>query len=112
MTDLDFMLLLNYNNREEQMQKATQKIIRDIHNINSTDELREIANALHQHRTYMNAQATRKFVVGDKVEFEGRYGKTVQGIVRRIKIKNIIVEETSQFGGRWNVSASLLKKVA
>ena len=65
MTDLDFMLLLKYNNREEQMQKATQKIIRDIHNINSTDELREIANALHQHRTYMNAQATRKFVVGD-----------------------------------------------
>tara|TARA_A100001011_G_scaffold201561_1_gene209900 strand:- start:314 stop:499 length:186 start_codon:yes stop_codon:yes gene_type:complete len=61
----------------------------------------------------MNAQATRNFVVGDKVEFEGRYGKTVQGVVKRVKIKNIIVEETnSAFGGRWNVSASLLKKVA
>lgn len=61
----------------------------------------------------MNAQATRNFVVGDKVEFEGRYGKMVQGIVRKVKIKNIIVEETNKpYGGRWNVSASLLKKVA
>ena len=92
---------------------SVQTIIKNIRAIENTDELREIANALHQHRTYMNAQATRNFVVGDKVEFEGRYGKMVQGIVRKVKIKNIIVEEcNSKFGGRWNVSASLLKKVA
>ena len=92
---------------------SVQTIIKNIRAIENTDELREIANALHQHRTYMNAQATRNFVVGDKVEFEGRYGKMVQGIVRKVKIKNIIVEEcNSQFGGRWNVSSSLLKKVA
>ena len=92
---------------------ATDSIIDSILKITDTNELREISNALHQHRTYMNAQATRNFVVGDKVEFEGRYGKIVQGVVKRVKIKNIIVEETnSAFGGRWNVSASLLKKVA
>tara|TARA_X000000368_G_scaffold303688_1_gene242071 strand:+ start:162 stop:452 length:291 start_codon:yes stop_codon:yes gene_type:complete len=92
---------------------ATDSIIDSILKITDTNELREISNALHQHRTYMNAQATRNFVVGDKVEFEGRRGRTVQGIVKRVKIKNIIVEETnSAFGGRWNVSASLLKKVA
>ncbi len=92
---------------------SVQTIIKNIRAIENTDELREIANALHQHRTYMNAQATRNFVVGDKVEFEGRYGKMVQGIVRKVKIKNIIVEETNKpYGGRWNVSASLLKKVA
>ena len=92
---------------------ATDSIIDSILKITDTNELREISNALHQHRTYMNAQATRNFVVGDKGEFEGRRGRTVQGIVKRVKIKNIIVEETnSAFGGRWNVSASLLKKVA
>ena len=92
---------------------ATDSIIDSILKITDTNELREISNALHQHRTYMNAQATRNFVVGDTVEFEGRRGRTVQGIVKRVKIKNIIVEETnSAFGGRWNVSASLLKKVA
>ena len=92
---------------------SVQTIIKNIRAIENTDERREIANALHQHRTYMNAQATRNFVVGDKVEFEGRYGKMVQGIVRKVKIKNIIVEETNKpYGGRWNVSASLLKKVA
>ena len=92
---------------------TTRHIIDCITSIKDTNELREIANALHQHRSYMNAQATRNFVVGDKVECEGRYGKTVQGVVKRVKIKNIIVEETnSAFGGRWNVSASLLKKVA
>ena len=92
---------------------SVQTIIKNIRAIENTDELREIANALHQHRTYMNAQATRNFVVGDKVEFQGRYGKIVQGIVRKVKIKNIIVEETNKpYGGRWNVSASLLKKVA
>ena len=92
---------------------ATDSIIDSILKITDTNELREISNALHQHRTYMNAQATRNFVVGDKVEFEGRRGRTVQGVVKRVKIKNIIVEETnSPFGGRWNVSASLLKKVA
>ena len=92
---------------------SVQTIIKNIRAIENTDELREIANALHQHRTYMNAQATRNFVVGDKVEFEGRYGKMVQGIVRKVKIKNMIVEETNKpYGGRWNVSASLSKKVA
>ncbi len=92
---------------------ATDSIINSILQITDTNELRTISNALHQHRTYMNAQATRNFVVGDKVEFEGRRGRTVQGVVKRVKIKNIIVEETnSPFGGRWNVSASLLKKVA
>ena len=96
---------------------SVQTIIKNIRAIENTDELREIANALHQHRTYMNAQATRNFVVGDEVEFEGRYGKMVKGIVRKVKIKNIIVEEHTHLngmgrGGIWNVSASLLKKVA
>ena len=61
---------------------ATDSIIDSILKITDTNELREISNALHQHRTYMNAQATRNFVVGDKVEFEGRRGRTVQGIVK------------------------------
>jgi hypothetical protein len=92
---------------------SVQTIIKNIRAIDSTEDLRTIAEALHQHRTYMNAQATRNFVVGDQVEFQGRYGKMVQGIVRKIKIKNIIVEENNKpYGGRWNVSASLLRKVA
>tara|TARA_B100001094_G_scaffold146722_1_gene142069 strand:+ start:954 stop:1241 length:288 start_codon:yes stop_codon:yes gene_type:complete len=95
------------------MQKQTEQIIKSIIAIQDTNELRTVANALHQHRTYMNAQATRNFVVGDEVEFDGRRGQVVKGIVKRVKIKNIIVEETNKpFGGRWNVSASLLRKVA
>ena len=54
------------------MQKSTEQIIKSIIAIQDTNELRVVANALHQHRTYMNAQATRNFVVGDKVEFDGR----------------------------------------
>lgn len=95
---------------------STQHIIQCIQSVTDTNELRTISNALHLHRNYMNAQATRNFVAGDKVEFEGRRGMTVQGIVKRVKIKNIIVEETNPSGsfgrGRWNVSASLLRKVA
>jgi hypothetical protein len=95
------------------MQKQTEQIIKSILAIQDTNELRTVSNALHQHRTYMNAQATRNFIVGDEVEFDGRRGQVVKGIVKRVKIKNIIVEETNKpFGGRWNVSASLLRKVA
>ena len=95
------------------MQKQTGQIIKSILPIQDTNELRTVSNALHQHRTYMNAQATRNFIVGDEVEFDGRRGQVVKGIVKRVKIKNIIVEETNKpFGGRWNVSASLLRKVA
>jgi hypothetical protein len=95
------------------MQKQTEQIIKSILAIQDTNELRTVSNALHQHRTYMNAQGTRNFIVGDEVEFDGRRGQVVKGIVKRVKIKNIIVEETNKpFGGRWNVSASLLRKVA
>ena len=91
---------------------STQHTIQCIQAITDTDELRIISNALHQHRTYMNAQATRNFIVGDKVKFTGRYGAIVEGVVDRVKIKNLIVKQTNGAQGRWNVTASLCKKVA
>ena len=50
------------------MQKQTEQIIKSILAIQDTNELRTVSNALHQHRTYMNAQATRNFIVGDVID--------------------------------------------
>jgi hypothetical protein len=91
---------------------ATQHIISCINSITNNDELKVIADALHQQRSWMNAQATRNFIVGDKVKFTGRYGAIVEGVVDRVKIKNLIVKQTNGAQGRWNVTASLCKKVA
>ena len=54
------------------MQKSTEQIIKSIIAIQDTNELRVVANALHQHRTYMNAQATRN-LHQKKEEFHSLY---------------------------------------
>ena len=56
------------------------------------------------------ADAIRKKFVGDKVTFTGRRGITVEGTVMKVKIKNVTVDCGTS--GRWNVPASMLKKVA
>jgi small-conductance mechanosensitive channel len=47
--------------------------------------------------------------VGDRVSFQGRYGRTEKGTVEKIKIKYVLVRTDS--GTRWNVPGSHLTPI-
>jgi hypothetical protein len=52
-------------------------------------------------------QAASKLQVGQTVKWTGRSGIPMTGIVTKVKIK--MVEVNAGAGGRWNVSATMLK---
>lgn len=54
-------------------------------------------------------QAAGKLTVGQRVEWTGKLGRPVQGVVTKVKIK--MVEVNAGNDGRWNVAATLLKVI-
>lgn len=86
----------------------TRQIITEIQTADLTNEdLNLIIEAVKWRRTNLGRQTARSLRVGDRVSFNGRGGYT-EGIVRDIKIKNVIVEAGLT---RWRVPASMLTLV-
>lgn len=54
-----------------------------------------------------NVKASAQFRVGDKVEWDGKYGNTEQGVITKINPKTIKVRTDRYL---WTVSATLLRK--
>ena len=77
-------------------------------------ELNEVISAIKLKQTYLQQQAKRQFVAGDQVEFDSRSGATLQGTIDRIKQKYIlvVVKGNSGYPMRYNVPATMLRKVA
>lgn len=86
-----------------------QNLIDQIYKLDS-QQLEQVISAVKLRRNQLHSQAGASFLVGDKVEFDGRQGRLEQGTVQKIKIKYVLVE--TNHGTRWNVPAGHLRKVA
>ena len=87
------------------MNKKLQKIISDIYYMDGT-ELSAVIDAVKLRRNQLHTADAHKFRFGDRVRFQGRQGRTLQGTVERVKIKYILVK--TDLGQRWNVPGSHL----
>ena len=84
------------------------KMIQDIYTLN-TDELNQIIDAVKLRRNQLHSLDARSLKIGDRVSFQGRYGRTEKGTVEKIKIKYVLVRTDS--GTRWNVPGSHLTPI-
>lgn len=74
----------------------------------SLEDIKMVNERMSLQRTFIGNDIKRSLKIGDKVSFNGRRGLT-EGTVLKIAIKNVVVDTGST---RWNVPASMLKKVA
>ena len=82
-----------------------KEIINKIFSLDATD-LDQVIQAVKLRRNQLHFQNANKLSVGDRVEFEGKNGRTLQGTVAKIKIKYVLV--ACDNGQRWNVPGSHL----
>ena len=73
-------------------------------------ELNDIIEAIKMRRTQLAQQATRSFLKGDFVTFQGRRGP-VQGQIESIGRKNLVVRDTTT-NTKWRVTASICEPLA
>ena len=74
----------------------------------SLEDIKMVNERMSLQRTFIGNDIKMSLKIGDKVSFNGRRGLT-EGTVLKIAIKNVVVDTGST---RWNVPASMLKKVA
>ncbi len=82
--------------------------------LDSNYEVTQIIDAIKLKQNYLQADARRQFVAGDRVQFTSRNGQLYKGTIDRIKQKYILVtvKGNSGFPMRYNVPATMLSKVA
>jgi len=89
-----------------------QKIITDIYNLSTNDELNQIVEAIKLKRNQLSRQAVRNFAKGDLVQFtSSRTGGKVNATVEKVNKKYIIVQ--AHIGGdKWRVPATMLTHIS
>ena len=70
------------------------------------DELRSIWDTVKRANQRASLMKARDFIVGDKVKFTGRGGRTYEGTVTKVAIKNLVV--TTPLGA-YRVPANMLE---
>ena len=85
------------------------QIIAEIHGMDR-DSLSKVVEAVKYARSQAHRQAANTLKAGDVVEFDGKYGKTVQGTVIKTAIKYVQVD--CGMDGRWRVPAAHLRLAA
>lgn len=88
--------------------KAFEQAIEAINRIDSTEEIRNLFDAIRLRQTFLGNKTIRKLAVGDTVSYEGRNGYT-KGRVTKINRKYVVVETPN---GSWRVPATMLTKEA
>ena len=88
--------------------KAFEQAIEAINRIDSTEEIRDLFDAIRLRQTFLGNKTIRALVTGDKVSFNGRNGHT-KGIVKKINRKFVLVDTAN---GSWRVPATMLTKEA
>ena len=84
-------------------------IIAEIHSMNR-DDLNKVVEAVKYARSQAHRDAANSLKQGDIVEFDGKYGKTVQGTVIKTAIKYVQVD--CGIDGKWRVPAAHLRLAA
>ena len=87
---------------------AIGSIISAIHEMDR-DELNEVVEAVKYARAQGHRQATRSLSIGDVVQFDGKYGRTFKGTVKKINIKYVVIN--CGVDGNWRVPAGHLTQV-
>ena len=88
--------------------KAFEQAIEAINRIDSTEEIRDLFDAIRLRQTFLGNKTIRQLTVGDTVSYEGRNGLT-KGRVVKINRKYVLVDTAS---GKWRVPATMLTKEA
>jgi len=86
--------------------KKIDGILSEIRNMDHED-LNRVIEAVKFARAQNHREATRRISVGDTVEFDGRGGKRLTGVVKKVAIKYATVD--CGFDGRWRVPAGNLR---
>jgi len=77
------------------------------------DEIEMLIDAIKTRRNILAQAARITLNVGDVVQFDtGKRAGIIQGTIIKKKIKNVVVKPFGPATGNWNVTASLLTKVA
>ena len=75
-----------------------------------SDQLKQVAEAIHLKRQFLAKQAIRNFIVGDMVQFTGKTGGKINATVEKVNKKYVIVS-THIGGEKWRVPATMLTKL-
>ena len=89
------------------MSKILVNINKQISLLNN-NEINSVIQMIKNRRTELNMVAGSKLSVGQKVQFNGRYGMTIKGRLTKINQKTAIVSESNS-PKQWKVSISLLE---
>ena len=91
----------------EKMSKILVNINKQISLLNN-NEINSVIQMIKNRRTELSMVAGSKLSVGQKVQFNGRYGMTIKGRLTKINQKTAIVSESNS-PKQWKVSISLLE---
>ena len=72
------------------------------------NEINSVIQMIKNRRTELKMVAGSKLSVGQKVQFNGRYGMTIKGRLTKINQKTAIVSESNS-PKQWKVSISMLE---
>jgi hypothetical protein len=76
----------------------------------TNDQLTSIIDAVKYNRAQLGKQIKRSFVVGSRVKFtSSRSGMVMTGVVRKISIKNVIVDTIGSGNHSYTVPANMLE---
>ena len=81
-------------------------VIEDLNKMDN-EQLNEVAHAIKLRRNFIASHAVRQFVIGDRVEFNGKRGKVV-GEIKKVNRKNLVVEDLNPMQ-MWKVPANMVK---
>jgi len=81
-------------------------VIEDLNKMDN-EQLNEVAHAIKLRRNFLASHAVRQFVIGDRVEFNGKRGKVV-GEIKKVSRKNLVVEDLNTMT-MWKVPANMVK---
>ncbi len=81
-------------------------VIEDLNKMDN-EQLNEVAHAIKLRRNFLASHAVRQFVIGDRVEFNGKRGKVV-GEIKKVNRKNLVVEDLNTMQ-MWKVPANMVK---
>ncbi len=87
---------------------TTNEIIRKAIDSSDMKELKSIGDLIKQRKENISRTIMRDLKVGDRVQFENRYGEIQIGTVRKKNIKRCVIDTPE---GGWNVPASMLQSV-
>ena len=89
------------------MSKILVNINKQISLLNN-NEINSVIQMIKNRRTELSMVAGSKLSVGQKVQFNGRYGMTIKGRITKINLKTAIVSESNS-PKQWKVSINMLE---